>query len=234
MATDNAGQQVLCSQTINVTTVDQTPPSCQVTGVNPVAPATVSVEVQDSGSGVQSIEVLTLGNATVEIPTGSGNFFLQGQTVPFASITSLIEIEGVKVLPANSSTLRIRVTDAAGNVAECDPVLVSLTSEPGSRVARQTVSNLPNADRYLTLFSDGPSAGFILVTVNNKWFTVLTGAGTIDIGSALVEGFDNTITLWGWGAEGLVMISDIVPPHDSGSGGWALTRWKSYDSWQPY
>ena len=231
--TDPGFFQAVCSFSVTVTQVDNTPPRCDVTAVNPAPPATVSVKVQDSGSGVVSIEVLTLDNATVEIPV-PGALRNQGDVVPFASITSLIDIEGVKIVQANSSTLRIRVTDGAGNVTECDPVLVSLSSEPGSRMARETVTSLPHADRYLTLYSDDPSDGFILVTVNNKWFAVLTSAGTIDVGSALVEGFDNTITLWGWDAEGLVMISDMVPPHDSGSGGWALTRWNSYDSWQPY
>ena len=63
------------------------------------------------------------------------------------------------------------------------------------------------------------------MTVNGKWFTVLTGAETIDVGPAMVEGSDNTVALWGWGAEGTVMLSDVVPSQDSGSVGWTLPLW---------
>ena len=196
-------------------TGDTTPPRCEVIGVNPTPPATLTVEVEDSDSGVVSIKVLTLVNATVEIPTSSGNLFNQGDVVSFTPPeTSMIPIQGVKIDQTSNSTLMIRVTDNAGNVSECDPVLVSLASQSNG-VTRAAFSELPSNDRYLTLYGAYPSAGFVLVTVNDNWFTLLTSARTIDIGSALEEGSANTMTLSAWGADGTVMISDGVPSRAS-------------------
>ena len=189
---------------------DAIPPRCDVIGVNPTPPATVTVEVEDSDSGVISIEVLTLVNATVEIPTSSGNLFNQGDVVSFTPPeTSMIPIQGVKIDQTSNSILMIRVTDDAGNVSECDPVLVSLASQSNG-VTRAAVSDLPGKDRYLTLYGDDQSTGFVLVTVNDKWFTLLTSARTIDVGSAMAEGSANTMTLSAWGVDATVMVSDVV------------------------
>ena len=218
-ATDNALQQVLCSQTINVTTVDTTPPRCDVIGV---VGGNLHVEVEDQGAGLKAINVLVADNANVNIPA-----FPVGTN-------AIILVVGTKVDPNAPARVMIEAFDnsAAMNRSECDPVLVSLTSKSGG-VTRATIDDLPHADRYMTLYSDDSAAGFILVTVNDKWFTVLTGAGTVDIGSALVEGSDNTITLWGWGANGSVMVSDVVPSQQRSGPGWAPTRWHGY-SWHPW
>ena len=218
------GTGVLRSTTADKTWVvvagDTRPPRCEVIGVNPAPPATLTVEVEDPDSGVLSFEVLTLVNATVEIPAGSGQFFNQGPVPNFASpVTSTIPIEGVKIDQTSNSTLKIRVTDASGNVPECDPVLVSLSSEAGSRVARQTLTSLPYEERYLTLYGSDLGLAFVLVNANGRWFTLLGDARkatTIDVGSAMVDGVDNTITLRVWGA-GTVMVSDVVPARDSKS-----------------
>ncbi len=85
----------------------------------------------------------------------------------------------------------------------------------------------------MTFYNNDSSPTFLLVTVNNKWFTVLASAETIDVGSAMVEGSDNTITLWGWGANGSVMVSDVVPLQQSSGPAWAPTRWQGY-SWHPW
>ena len=199
--------------------VDTTPPRCEVIGVNPAPPATVTVEAEDSDSGVASIEVLTLVNATVEIPTSSGNFFNQGDVVNFTPPeASVIPIEGVKIDQTSNSTLMIRVTDNAGNVSECDPVLVSLSSQSGGRM-RETITDLPYEERYITLYGSDPGLAFVLVNANGRWFTLLGDASeatTIDVESAMVAGVDNTITLRVWGA-GTVMVSDVVPARASAS-----------------
>ena len=66
--------------------------------------------------------------------------------------------------------------------------------------SRQTFGGIPGVDRYVTLYSEGPA--FSLVTVNGEWTTVLTSQRSIDIGPALKEGEDNSVTLWSLGVEG--------------------------------
>lgn len=58
------------------------------------------------------------------------------------------------------------------NRSECDSVLVSLTSEEPAVPSRQTLSGIYGAHRYVTLYTEG--AAFSLVTVDDRWTTVLT------------------------------------------------------------
>ena len=56
---------------------------------------------------------------------------------------------------------------------------------------------------------------YALVNVNGRWFIMPTllpyEIKTIDIGSALVPGEKNTVTVWGGGHGSQVMISDVMP-----------------------
>ena len=56
---------------------------------------------------------------------------------------------------------------------------------------------------------------YALVNVNDRWFIMPTllpyEIKTIDIGSALVVGAKNTVTVWGGGHGSQVMISDVMP-----------------------
>ncbi len=199
---------------------DTTPPRCDVIGI---VGGNLHVEVQDTGDGLKAINVLVNDNATVNVPA-----FTVGTT-------STVTVVGTKIDPNAPARVMIEAFDnsQAMNRSECDPILVSLSSESGSRVARETITSVPSADRYVTFYNSDSSPTFLLVTVNNKWFTVLASAETIDVGSAMVEGSDNTITLWGWGANGSVMVSDVVPLQQSSGPAWTPTRWQGY-SWHPW
>ena len=56
---------------------------------------------------------------------------------------------------------------------------------------------------------------YALVNVNDRWFVMPTllqyQVKTLDIGSALVAGQNNTVTVWGGGHRSQVMISDVMP-----------------------
>jgi hypothetical protein len=177
---------------------DTTPPSCDVVGV---VDGNLHVQVQDAapGDGLKEINVLVADNATVDIPAFD------------VGTNDMVLVMGIKIDDGSPATIRIEAIDnsAAMNRSECDPVLVSLTSEEPTVPSRQTFSGIPGADRYVTLYTEGPA--FSLVTVNGTWTTVLTDARTIDIGSGLIGGQDNTVTLWSMGVNGSVMFSDVIP-----------------------
>ena len=64
------------------------------------------------------------------------------------------------------------------------------------------------------------------------WTTVLTSQRSIDIGPALIDGQNNTVTLWSLGVNGSVMFSDVIPSN-------VTTHTKAYGStwdevWAPY
>ena len=105
--------------------------------------------------------------------------------------------------------------DVAGNRSECDPLLVVLDRSPSSP-RYSTYDGIPQADRYFTISNTGESIlTYALVNVNDRWFVMPTllpyEIKTIDIGSALVAGAKNTITVWGGGHRSQLMLSDVTP-----------------------
>ena len=196
---------------------DATAPRCEVIGV---VAGDLHVEVEDVGGGLKEINVLVADNATVDVPA-------------FAVGTNdVVTVVGSKIDASERATITIEAMDnsEAMNRSECDPVLVSLTSQGPTVPSRQTFSGIPGADRYLTLYSDGPA--FSLVTVNGMWTTVLTSQRSIDLGPALIDGQDNTVTLWSLGVDGSIMFSDVVPSNATGYTTTSLSSWA--DLWAPY
>ena len=161
----------------------------------------LEVEIEDSGSGVQTIEVLVASNATVNIPA-----FAPG-------ITSTITAVATKINPSKRARVELKATDAAGNVSTCDPEIISLSATDfDGGTAIESVFGFPDADQFVTFYNGGGSSARALVAnVNGVWFQIPADSTTIDIGSALNEGMDNTLILWGWGVDGTVLVSDVVP-----------------------
>jgi hypothetical protein len=95
---------------------DTTPPSCNITGLIPGPPRQLQITVQDVGSGLATVQVLTANNADVVVPA-----FTPGSTSPLL-------ITATKINQSASSTIVLRVTDVAGNVTVCDPVYTQLSS----------------------------------------------------------------------------------------------------------
>ena len=200
-ATDNVGLQAQCSQTITVTSAptDTTPPRCEVLGIN--ASGQLEVEIEDSGSGIQTIDVLVASNASVNIPA-----FTPGTT-------STITVVATKINPSKRARVELKATDAAGNVSTCDPEIISLSAKDSHNgTVIESVFGFPDADQFVTFYNGGGSSARALVAnVNGVWFQIPADSTTIDIGSALNEGMDNTLILWGWGVDGTVLVSDVVP-----------------------
>jgi len=93
---------------------DTTPPSCELTNYttygNSTEKSSITVTLLDTGSGIQSV-----------VATGTNDTIV---TSPFtAPTTSPVTVTANKTIQGQSATLKIVVTDAAGNQRVCDPVL---------------------------------------------------------------------------------------------------------------
>ncbi len=92
-------------------------PSCLCCVIIPGPPKQLQVTVQSIGSGLASIAVLTATNASVSVPP-----FTSGTLTP-------VIITATKINQSQSSTVRLRVTDVAGNAIECDPVYTTISAQ---------------------------------------------------------------------------------------------------------
>jgi hypothetical protein len=95
----------------NAPPVDTTPPSCALTNVVAGPPKQLQITVQDSGSGLASIAVTASTNASTPVPA-----FAAGTTGP-------VVVTSTKLDQGRSAQVALRVTDAAGNVTDCDPIV---------------------------------------------------------------------------------------------------------------
>ncbi len=201
---------------------ESTPPTCALAALNPGPPATLVVETQDPGSGIASIEVLILDNATVEIPQGSGNFFSQGETATFIPPTAnLTVLEAEKTSAGMASQLMIRVTDSFGNMTTCDPVVANLVVPAAHTEVHQTFNHIPPEEHLITIQNGqngAPGLHSIMIEVNghlSREGHLAQGVSHVfDVALDMIEA-ENTITITGIGppgAQALMIISDVPPP----------------------
>lgn len=92
-------------------------------------PKQIQVTVQDSGSGLGSIVVNTSTNSNTVVPA-----FVQGTT-------GSVVVTGTKIDQSKGSTVGLTVTDAAGNVTTCDPILSGLRAGTRAGPVSRTFTN---------------------------------------------------------------------------------------------
>ena len=182
-------------------TGDTTPPRCEVIGLNiahPAPPTNLLVEVEDTGSGLDAINGLIAKNAVVNIPAFS------------VGTNAVIQVVADKIDESKRSRVEIQAIDVAGNSSTCDPVLATLTRD--SRTLPLT--GIASTERYLTISPNDPSGSTVMVNVNGRWFRAGVGheSVTIDLGSAMANGSDNTVTLWA-SSDTTILLADAVPKH---------------------
>ena len=179
---------------------DTTPPRCEVIGVNiahAAPPTNLLVEVQDTGSGLDAINGLVVNNAVVNIPA-----FPVGTN-------AVIQVVADKIDEGKRSRLEIQAIDVAGNSSTCDPVLATITRESGMLLVRDVRSQ----ERYLTVSPNGQERVVVMASVNGTWFRAQTDDGqtvTIDLGTAMSDGSDNTVAIRSFG-DATVLLSDVAP-----------------------
>jgi uncharacterized repeat protein (TIGR01451 family) len=160
--------------------VDNTAPSCTLSRIVTGPPKGLRVRVQDTGSGLASIEVTNHTNATTHVPT-----FTQGST-------SALTVAATKINQTLPSQLALQVKDVAGNTTNCDPLIATLSSSHPSAGA----ADLEPAEHLVRITNGSPGVDTVTVNANGRQFVVALGAGevrTLDIAAALHAGADNRV-----------------------------------------
>ena len=177
-------------------------PACQLQSVAPGPPTRLNVSVRDVRSGLASVQVLESDNATVNIPA-----FERGTGEPLIVV-------GTKIDQARSSRVRLRVTDLAGNVTDCDPVLTQEVRKNG-KPESSTYAGIPPEEHVITVYNGDPGLGMLAIDVNGRKFK-MNGLRpgeerSLDVASAVTPGMDSIFTLTAHGKPGggaAVMIWD--------------------------
>jgi hypothetical protein len=162
----------------------------------------ILVTLRDQGSGLASISVIESVNASVAVPP-----FEPGTLDP-------VQVTATKLNMAQRSRVMLEARDVAGNVTRCDPVLMLVLRGTGKPVT-ETVTQVPAAERYVTILNGTPGLKNLLVIVNGLRFRV-AGLGdgqtrTLDVAAAMRPGDDNVIELQAHGkpgSQGTVVIHD--------------------------
>jgi hypothetical protein len=165
-------------------------------------PTQLQVTVSDPQTGLQSIVVTQSDNADTPVPP-----FTVGTTDP-------VTITATKINQSQPAHVTIQVTDLAGNVVTCDPIitLVQRSTKNDPQSSRTRVSQ---AENKIQIMNGEPGLRTFTALVNGVTFKV-TGlrnneVRTLDISSAMRPGDKNIIYVKGHGpqsASATVVISD--------------------------
>ena len=198
---------VVTSSEITVNETDA--PLCEISGFDFGPPFAIEVTAQDSGSGIESVDVLIANNMTVDIPP-----FPCETTEPLFITASVID-------PTARGQFLVRVTDHTGNSVVCDPHLLELSVEDGVPTSER-LHDVPSAERWLTVQNGSVGVDRVRVAVNDTPFRVLellsNEQKTIDLAPALRDDDTNTVEIVAEAASmgsALLLLSDIpngTPP----------------------
>jgi hypothetical protein len=169
-------------------------------------PQQIIVGVRDTTSGLKTITVLKVHNATVSIPA----FNVGTKQTVFVTVT--------KINQAIKSSFNLKATNLAGGVCNGDPVITVLKIAPFGYSVRQTFVKIPLAESFVTIVNGNPGLKTLQITVNGARYGRFQLAANqtrnqktnVDVSSLMTNGV-NTITLTGYGdpnASALVVISD--------------------------
>jgi serine protease AprX len=167
--------------------------STPVIGTDPSGRRTVTVTVQDTGSGIAQINVIQQDNLDAPVPA-----FPEGTQDP-------VTVTGTKIVNGQSGVLEIEIYDGDGNLTTCDPMLIELSRTAGKPVTR-TFPGIPQTEYWLSVANGRPGIDNLRLDVNGRHFQVdgLAPGETreIDISSAMQPGSANTVELTAKGKPG--------------------------------
>lgn len=189
---------------LRVRQLDASKPRCPITLNDPGPPARIEVTIQDTGTGIAEILVTRSENADTVVPP-----FTVGTTDP-------IVLTATKIDQTQRARVEARVTDLAGNVALCDPILLLLVRQNGESLT-DSMTDVPRAEDKVTVTNGTPGVATLEVVVNGRKFK-MSGLKdgeerTLDISSAMVPGDNNAVKFKVTGKPGTtanVMIWDGV------------------------
>jgi hypothetical protein len=180
-------------------------PFCALTasGIDNSGQAYIQVTVQDSQSGLKSVQVTELVNATAAWDS-SYPLSLNGFAPLTPGDTSAHIVTATKIDQTQGANLGLEVIDRAGNVTDCDPVQMAAIRSTGRPVSQQ-VAGVRQTDHLLHIFNGAPGVASLTITINGKTFKFNNlSAGqhvTLDVASALQAG-TNAVTLTTTGRPG--------------------------------
>jgi hypothetical protein len=181
---DNPDSLVWVLLAMRVPQLDTAAPICVLAAMRNGPPTQIDIKAQDTGTGMASMVVTKAINADVPVP-------------PFgAGDTDALIVTATKIDQTQRAQVEMRVTDMAGNVTVCDPILALLVREPG-RQEVQTFTDVPGAEHVLTIYNGSPGLATLEVWVNGKK-TKLKGlkdgeTATFDLGSTMKAQGGNTV-----------------------------------------
>ena len=169
---------------LRVRQLDASPAQCPITLNDPGPPARVEVTIRDTGTGLAEILVTRSENADTVVPP-----FTVGTNDP-------VVLTATKIDQTQRARVEARVTDLAGNVRICDPILLMVVRETGESLT-DSMTDVPRVEDKVTITNGTPGVATLEIQVNGKKFKA-SGLKdgevvTIDISSAMVPGDNNTV-----------------------------------------
>jgi hypothetical protein len=191
--TANGAPHVIALSVTGTSSSPPPPPSCQLTGVISGPPKQLQVTMQDSGSGLQAIQVTSAVNVTVDVPS-----FATGTVSPLV-------VTATKVDQSQSSEVGFMVTNVGGSSTSCDPV--DFTAAIAHHTEEYKLRNVSSTNNYIRIINGTPGLEKIEFRVNGGDKFDLSGlpsgaSRVLNIGSALHIGSNNEVELHASGEKG--------------------------------
>jgi YVTN family beta-propeller protein len=152
------------------------PPSCQLTGIVAGPPEQIQITMQDTGSGLASIQATESVNASVSIPG-----FSTGTTSP-------VVVTATKLNQSQGSEVGFTVTNVAGLSTSCDPADFKLSLDGSTE--SHVFTNLTSAEQYVRVIDGDPGLKSLTLIVNGSSFQVGLKYGetrVFNIGAAMLS-----------------------------------------------
>ena len=203
----NAGTLLSWGGTARIV-VDETPPECRVE----LSANQIRAFVVDPHSGIVSIQVLVRTNASVRL-IGTDASVIDAPAGFFPPTTSEQVMVATRINRTVPMRFQIRVTNAAGGITECDPVLSTLRVGKAGTTS-QSFAGIPRIEHKLTIRALRPGLERAVVTVNGHRIRIdMRGVRTktITLKRALLHMGKSTVNvkLYGKaGARALVALTD--------------------------
>jgi hypothetical protein len=164
-------------------------PSCGLTRTvtNASGHTVIDITVQHPNSGLRQVKVTESNNASVAVPT-----FAVGTTSPLVVVATKID-------QSKSSQVALQVTNVAGLVTNCDPILTEVGRDgPHGAPRAETFRHIAQGESQVTILNGTPGLARLRLVVDGYPFEVsgLTDGETrlVDVSSAMRRG-NNTLTL---------------------------------------
>lgn len=173
--------------------LDAAKPLCRIDHTDAGPPVRLHIRVQDVRSGIAGIAVTQAQNASITLP-------------PFPSgEVQALDVVATKLNASQGSQVELRVTDTAGNMTSCDPILTEEIRTTGKPVSH-TYRGVPAAEHRVTVTNGDPGLQRLDIEVNGHLFR-MTGLGaeevrTLDVASAVTPGVASTFVLTAHGRPG--------------------------------